>query len=279
MFDEGYQYRFLYEFLDEEALTSNDRERNFGIVRSNGTPKNTYNVLKNTISLLQETPGVIVDFKPLTYEVVSQSGNVRNTLLRKSNGKYYVLLRNETATSSDADQNASIQLSFDDPIASIATYRPFNGTSVVGSYTGQSVTIDVPDDLLIAEVTLASVESQGTSGSGGTTGGSGIAQSTPTPKKNSPSKNGKEESVTTSPSPSVSLETNGGEESSQVSPTPMQAPSAEPVVFDAGEFESFQPAMSRAQQVGLVTGSLITVSGVLIWLLLRMRKYLLIFSA
>ncbi len=269
LFDLGASRYVFYEFYDQGAGAATPREGNFGLVGNNGTPKLAYTSLKNTISLLQETPGTSITATPLSYAITSTGSAVKGTLLRKSTGTYYLLLRNEVASVSDADQNLSATLDFGTAIESLKTYRPSLGTGVQGTFTGQSITLTVPDDLLIAEVTLASASSASSGQSGGST-------TTATPKAGSTAKSTAK--ATTSPEATAvggtsgtgndegQGSTGGGTAGGETTIAPGATPGSTPAV------EEFVAALSSGQYAGMLGGSATVLAGIILGVIERVRR-------
>jgi hypothetical protein len=89
-FRRGVARTFSYELLDE-AANSNDREDNFGLLHNDLTPKPAFDALRNTISLLED-PGPAFAPEALEYTLGGDSGNLRQLLLQKRDGSYYLVL-------------------------------------------------------------------------------------------------------------------------------------------------------------------------------------------
>ncbi|CAN5163980.1 hypothetical protein BH11PAT4_BH11PAT4_5060 [soil metagenome] len=270
LFDLGMQRSVLYEFYDQGAGAATPREGNFGLIRNDGSPKVAYGALKNMISLLQEAPGTSITATPLTYGIESTGATVDSTLLRKSNGKYYVLLRNNLTSVGDSDVNAVTALTFGTPISKVTTYRPSAGTGVLATFATQNITLNVPDDLLIAEVELAAepvATPSPTPSTSSTQAVSSSSKSTPTPKVGSTTGSGETTESTDSGSTESVPATEGGQDSEEGDVTKeKKAP------LTVLEGEDFIPALTRVQYVGMVVGAVATILGIILGCIERIRR-------
>jgi hypothetical protein len=89
-FNQGIARSYLYELLDLRA-DPNDPEANFGLLRSDGTPKAAFVALKNLIRLLKD-PGPKFQPAGVTYSLSGKTTEVQHTLLQKRNGDFYLAL-------------------------------------------------------------------------------------------------------------------------------------------------------------------------------------------
>ncbi len=91
-FNRGFVRSYLYELIDLRSDKGKDeRDKNFGLLRHDGSEKPAYKALENLISLLED-PGA--DFKPgtLTYALAGETSKVHQTLLQKEDGTFYLAL-------------------------------------------------------------------------------------------------------------------------------------------------------------------------------------------
>ena len=152
---------YFYEFLDEGTNPA-EQEHNFGLVRNDLSEKPIYAALKSTLDLLKD-PGPL--FKPdsLDYRLEGDLKDVRQLLLQKRDGRFYLLLWQEVPgwdvptrkLLSPPPRPVRLQLST--PVRRIRAYQPTtHGTRAVSTYTRpDSVRLLVPDHLLILEITPA----------------------------------------------------------------------------------------------------------------------------
>lgn len=146
-FNSGVYRTFSYEFIDQR-LDPNNSEMNYGILRHDGSPKPAYTALQNLIGLLNDsstpfTPGT------LTYSLSGETQNVRQTLLQKSNGNFYMVLWLEVP-STDQTISQTINLSLNTPIQLATTYLSNYSVTPTGQYQSPTqLTLTVPDSPLV----------------------------------------------------------------------------------------------------------------------------------
>ncbi len=92
-YDAGVPRTFVYEFLDQDK--SQKPFTDDGFVDLNMQPKPSYRDLQAITADLSDTGGSFSP-APLTYRLTGNLANVRQTLLQKSNGTYYIALWLET---------------------------------------------------------------------------------------------------------------------------------------------------------------------------------------
>jgi hypothetical protein len=83
---------------------------------------------------------------------------VHHTLLQKCDGRFYLAMWQEVSvwnTSSKSDvSNAdrAVTLMLSRPASAINVYRPVSGTGKVASNAGTSISLRVPDEVLLVEI-------------------------------------------------------------------------------------------------------------------------------
>ena len=90
-FRRGIVRSFSYELIDQGTLQSENGERVFGILRNDRSRKPAFYAVKEMIKLLSD-PGEAFEPTPLTYQLSGSTDNVRQLLLQKRDGTYYLLL-------------------------------------------------------------------------------------------------------------------------------------------------------------------------------------------
>lgn len=149
-FNSGVYRTFAYEFIDQR-LNPDDSEMNYGILRHDGSPKPAYTALQNLIGLLNDsstpfTPGT------LSYGLSGDTQNVRQTLLQKKNGDFYMVLWLEVP-STDQVTSQMINLTLNTPIELATTYLSNNSVSPTGQYPSPTqLTLTVPDSPLVVRL-------------------------------------------------------------------------------------------------------------------------------
>jgi hypothetical protein len=92
-FDDGISHTAVYELIDE-GDDRTDAELNYGLLHYDGSPKPAFTALTNLISILSDRG---TSFAPgaLTYGVTGSGSNVRDLLLQKRDGHFYIVLWND----------------------------------------------------------------------------------------------------------------------------------------------------------------------------------------
>ena len=91
-FNRGIVRSYLYEFIDLYRDGGRDeRDKNFGLLRNDGSEKPAYKALENLIDVLED-PGA--DFEPdaLRYALKGATERVHSALLQKEDGTFYLAL-------------------------------------------------------------------------------------------------------------------------------------------------------------------------------------------
>jgi hypothetical protein len=153
-FANGVLRTYSFELAD---MTSNPSAPEwFGLVTANGTPKPCYNALKNLIGLLAD-PGSSISPGTLTYSLNGAPSSIHHTLLQKRNGRFYLALWQTAPTfnlSTEHDvsnPNIAVHVS----LASahqVNLYTPLNSASAQSLGSTSSLTVQVPDHVVILEI-------------------------------------------------------------------------------------------------------------------------------
>jgi hypothetical protein len=147
----------LYQLLDEGTSTTS-REDHWGLIKVGNTVKPSFTTLKNIITLLED-PGVAFTPGNLDYALTGALASTHSILLQKRDGTFDLVLWQEvssytvsskTNTSPAAD---AVTVTFGSSMTGINVYRPYTGTTAIQTGSGTSITLSVPDDPLIVEVT------------------------------------------------------------------------------------------------------------------------------
>jgi hypothetical protein len=121
-----YSYELLNEFTDP-ALK--DRESNFGLLRNDLSKKPAFEALQNLIAILKDSgsssaPG------SLDYSLEGNEENLRQVLLQKSDGSYYLALWRATSVWDAVKKialnpgSSPISIKFNQPVSSVQLYAP-----------------------------------------------------------------------------------------------------------------------------------------------------------
>ena len=147
----------IYELIDQGVSTT-DREKNWGLIKNDGSIKPAFTTLKNIIALLED-PGSTFTPGRLSYSLSGALPTTHQTLLQKRDGKFYLVLWQEVSVwnvSSKSDirnPDDPVTLTLGTPASAIRVYRPSAGLSPVQSASGSSISLAVPDDVTVVEVT------------------------------------------------------------------------------------------------------------------------------
>jgi hypothetical protein len=170
---------FIYQLADEKANPAfDDPGLHFGLLRSDVSPTMAYYAVRNMMHLLCDADSGLIP-RPLKASLSGDMQNVRSILLQKGSGVFYLVLWQEVASyEKPKPANAlqyrewtaaprSLTLTFGEPIAGVRTYLP---SALDGDADGgkkpraafdepTSVSLDVPDELLIVEIIPAGASS------------------------------------------------------------------------------------------------------------------------
>jgi hypothetical protein len=180
-FRKGIVRTFVYEFVDEWAQPAN-REANFGMVRSDLTPKPSYTAVKNLLHVLADTDAVFdpgtLDFEltvsPVTVKastvrtgaadadvVYDRTEYVRHLVLAKSNGARYLVLWHDIADE-DSAGGTLVELTPPAMPATLTLQETFETVNVLEIddagelrtriVSGTPIALGVPDRALIVEM-------------------------------------------------------------------------------------------------------------------------------
>eukprot|EP00026_Physarum_polycephalum_P015995 Phypoly_transcript_16815.p1 GENE.Phypoly_transcript_16815~~Phypoly_transcript_16815.p1 ORF type:complete len:250 (+),score=27.92 Phypoly_transcript_16815:34-750(+) len=157
-FNRGVVRFYTYELIDESGLYPNSPEGFYGIIHWDGSLKPAYTSIKNLITILGERNHP--SFTPSTlYATLNPPSNVHYTVMQKSTGIFYVALWQEVSVynyNSNTDTHnsvVSVTINVATPLASWALYTPRVSASATSSGTGQTITISVPDEVVILVLT------------------------------------------------------------------------------------------------------------------------------
>ncbi len=172
-FNEGVPRTFSYELIDQKA-DPNNSENNFGLLRSDGTPKPAYTALKNLISLLNDptptTTAAATTTSPvssptttaavpaatlgsLNFSIGGNAQNVHHTLLEKSNGDFYLVFWLEVPSTDQPAVSQNVVLNFSTPFAQATTYSPNQSIAPTAQYAASNqLALNVSDSPLVVKL-------------------------------------------------------------------------------------------------------------------------------
>ena len=160
-FNRGIKRTYAYELIDLKPNPGrDDLEKNFGLLRNDGSQKPAYRALKNLIYILKD-PGPAFKTSSLSYSLTGQTNGIHRTLLQKRNGSFYLVLWQERpsydlkAKKNTAVPAKRVRLTLNQPVSRVTTYLPSSSTKVKKRYVApKRLTLDVPDHPLVVKINL-----------------------------------------------------------------------------------------------------------------------------
>jgi hypothetical protein len=165
-FERGIPRTYIYELLDEPSA-STTKEQNFGLINEDGREKPAYLWLKNAVTLLKDSSNASLEPLPVTVTGTS----IRQTLLRKSDGSYWLALAYDKSSTVDADSSVAATISFaSSKNISLYNLESANAYSTLNAQT--SINIQIPDRIVLLRISDPVTPSNGSSGTSTNSGGS-----------------------------------------------------------------------------------------------------------
>lgn len=158
-FNKNVKQTFLYELIDPFSNPQkNELGHNYGLLRNNGENKPAFIAIRDLVQLLTDLKK---SFTPssLNYELTGDMNNVNHTLLQKSNGKFYLILWNESSSYDYSNKKAlnvqgkAVNLVLSTPISQVATYSLNPSLKKIGEFYNRTISLEVYDHPLIVELT------------------------------------------------------------------------------------------------------------------------------
>lgn len=161
-FNRGVKRVYLYEFINQRPDKKGDSQENFGLLRTDGSPKPSFTTLKNLISLLKD-PGGSFPLKSLDYKLSGNTTDVHQTLLQKRDGNFYLILWQEVRSWDNkkkkdvAIADRKVTLNLNTPISQVVAYQPIKSINPSWRSTGKGgrvkqLSINVPDHPLVLKL-------------------------------------------------------------------------------------------------------------------------------
>lgn len=160
-FRRGIGRAYFYELLDQDTKPA-EPEANFGLLRHDLSEKPIFSALKATITLLKD-PGGTFEPGKLEYSVEPSTPQIRQVLLQKRDGRFYLLLWQEVACYDAVKRQElvvaprEVTLKTTGNVRSITTYlSSTRGTTAAASFDQpKTMVLSVSDELLIVEIVPA----------------------------------------------------------------------------------------------------------------------------
>lgn len=163
----GVMRTFLFELTDTSSTY------NFGLLDASYAPKPACGPLKHLISLVSESSwkpaerawSTPAPFDPglLDYAITGGTSDIHHVLLQKSNGTVYLLLWNEVpsydlaARRDLANAPVPVDVTFAAPVDRAALYRLGSAAPAATYGSVSRIRIDVPDEVVVLELTPGTV--------------------------------------------------------------------------------------------------------------------------
>jgi hypothetical protein len=153
--------RHLVKSANIYSLIDDEHENNhFGLLDTNLTPRPAYWALRNLVSLLSD-PGLNFASEPLTCQIKTDDANLRSLVLQKRDKRFMLMLwldvdsyDRRTAAAIDVPP-CQVTVDFGWSVASLKAHTPTLADAKPKELTAvSSVTLAVPDHLMLVEITL-----------------------------------------------------------------------------------------------------------------------------
>jgi hypothetical protein len=159
-FNSGIKRTFGYELMDLHENPKHDISGlEFGLLRNNGEAKPSFNSLRALIQLLKDPKGTKFSPSTLNYSLQNTTSYLHHTLLQKSNGKFYLVLWQETTGFDENNKTAlaiptqKVQVILAQPFAQAKIYSLDNYLKPLKQLTNpKQITLEVPDQPVIVEL-------------------------------------------------------------------------------------------------------------------------------
>ncbi len=212
-----YSYELLNQFPDAKLT---ERESNWGLLRNDLSKKPAFDALQNLIAILKDS-GSSSASGSLDYSLEGNQENLRQLLLRKSDGSYYLALWRATSVWDAVKQvtldpgSSPISIRFNQPVSSVELYAPNVSSAPLASVASPSGQLSYPIGPQVQILRI--VPGEGSAGSGSESTEPAPTQTEPEPTTTEPAP------TPTEPAPAPSEET-----APPASEEPAPAPSEEP---------------------------------------------------
>ncbi len=165
-FNAGLYRTYLYELFDEvstwntalQETTKSNEQCHWGLVDANGVEKPGFTAIRNLLTILNSGDAETGSPTSLSY-TLSNSTNIHHLLVQKSTTVFCLILWQNVSSWNQTTQteitNAPQKVMLTVNGATVTTYQP--SVSALGTpqtMTGNSVALGIPDEALIAEITL-----------------------------------------------------------------------------------------------------------------------------
>ena len=161
---------FSYELLDEFSDPGKqDAESNFGLLRHDLSPKPAYTALQNLIAICADPGGAAINPGKLDYAISGDQTELRQMLLQKSDGSFYLALWRAESVWDNKGMRAlgapsrTVKVSFPGGVAGAQEFAPNASAQPLRTLPGgESLAVDVGPQVVILKIGATSGSQLGT---------------------------------------------------------------------------------------------------------------------
>lgn len=163
-FNRGIKRTYTYELINLKPNPQLDeREHNWGLLRANGSPKQAFIAIRNLIELLHDPEAQgskSISLSSLDYTLKGNKEDINHTLLQKKDGKFYLILWQETASYDRQNRSdikvpyRSLKVVLNTKISNATVYKPnWKREAVLMATNPKTISVGVSDYPLVIELT------------------------------------------------------------------------------------------------------------------------------
>ncbi len=159
----GIPRTYVFRFWSGTTDYDTGAHVNFRILDHDGTPQPAFNVVRNLITLLEDTSSNASSFQPgsLLYNITGSTANLEKMVIQKGDGRFYLALwlgksnwNHDTKQIIDVPAQ-SIAVNFQTPLLQTRRFHPWQSTNAQATGTSQSLNLNITDNVVLIEVTPA----------------------------------------------------------------------------------------------------------------------------
>ena len=162
-FNRGVKRTYTYELIDlQPNNTADNRKFNWGLLRSDGSPKKEFIAIRNLIEILKDPEkqtSSSFSLQSLDYSLEGDKTNINHTLLQKKDSEFYLILWQEVP-SYDLETKTnlkvpyrSLELILNTKITEAKIFKPnWKKAPLKTIVNPQKIAIEVPDYPLVVEL-------------------------------------------------------------------------------------------------------------------------------
>jgi len=154
LFNRGYRAACIFEMRDS-GNDPKDIQKNYGILRADGSKKPSYIALKNLFDILRANDiGTTTRSNNLDYSITGDTKNLNQTLLQNRAGVFFLILWNDVDGSEPASA-ATLTINLKLAPRQTTMFNPLQNSTVANQQTapGNSITVPVADSPIVVQIT------------------------------------------------------------------------------------------------------------------------------